>query len=157
MSIRDELILFKNEAFQLVYCKLEAQINQHTEDLNSMKESLGYEQKSSVGDKHETSRAMLQIEMEKTGQQLARASRLLEQLKQFHEMPGKSLEIAAGSLVRSNQGIFWLSIGFGSVMVPGGIVHLISAESPLGAMFLRKKPGDEFSFRDVLYRILLIA
>ena len=39
--------------------------------ISSHQKALSSETKSSVGDKHETGRAMLQLEMEKAGQQLA--------------------------------------------------------------------------------------
>ena len=39
--------------------------------LSSHQKTLSPETKSSAGDKHETGRAMLQLEMEKAGQQLA--------------------------------------------------------------------------------------
>ena len=41
--------------------------------ISSHQKALSSETKSSAGDKHETGRAMLQLEMEKAGQQLARS------------------------------------------------------------------------------------
>ena len=47
--------------------------------INDIQESLDSETKSSAGDKHETGRAMLQLDREKLGQQLAEIQKLNEQ------------------------------------------------------------------------------
>ena len=47
---------------------------EHT--MQSNQEALDSESKSSAGDKHETGRAMLQLEMEKAGQQLQEVEKM---------------------------------------------------------------------------------
>ena len=51
--------------------------------INEIQESLTSETKSSAGDKHETGRAMLQLEREKVGQQLAEVEKLKEGLSKI--------------------------------------------------------------------------
>ena len=48
--------------------------------INDIQESLDSETKSSAGDKHETGRAMLQLDREKLGQQLAGIQKLKQEL-----------------------------------------------------------------------------
>ncbi len=49
-----------------------------------IQQSLTSETKSSAGDKHETGRAMLQLEREKAGQQLAEIQKLQEHLSKVN-------------------------------------------------------------------------
>ena len=58
------------------YSNVESQIKQ-------IQESLTSETKSSAGDKHETGRAMLQLEREKAGHQLAEVEKLKETLSKI--------------------------------------------------------------------------
>ena len=48
--------------------------------IKEIQESLATETKSSAGDKHETGRAMLQLEREKSGNQLAEIQKIKEAL-----------------------------------------------------------------------------
>ena len=52
-------------------------------NINEIQESLTSETKSSAGDKHETGRAMLQLEREKVGHQLAEIEKLEEMKKKI--------------------------------------------------------------------------
>ena len=52
-------------------------LNTINKTIQELQESLTSETKSSAGDKHETGRAMLQLEREKAGQQLAEIKKLI--------------------------------------------------------------------------------
>lgn len=51
--------------------------------IQEIQESLLSEAKSSAGDKHETGRAMLQLEREKAGNQLAEINKIKEQFSKW--------------------------------------------------------------------------
>ena len=67
----------------------------------SNKEALNSETKSSAGDKHETGRAMLQLEMEKAGQQLKVV---------LHHSDGTTDDFMANQTYNENQ-IEWFKAG----------------------------------------------
>lgn len=73
------------------------------------------ETKSSAGDKYETGRAMMQLEIEKQSVQLAEAMKLKHVLSQIN--PEKTTEtIQSGSLVFTDQGNFYISISAGKLI-----------------------------------------
>ena len=67
------------------------------------------ETKSSAGDKHETGRAMLQLEMEKAGQQLASVQQMQQTLAKINTLTS-STNIALGSVIKTSSACYFLSI-----------------------------------------------
>lgn len=97
--------------------------------------------KSSVGDKHETSRAMAQLEQEKLGKQLQEQQSILASLKQI-DPNSQNETIQFGSLFELPNGWFFLSVGIGRVEFEGQSIFCLTAGSPLGQQVLNKKEGD---------------
>ena len=98
---------------------------------------------------------MLQIEQENNSRQL---KELLQQ-KAILEKLDASIQnemAVRGSLVHSNNGIFYISLGLGKLKVDEETVFAVSPEAPLGKLMLMKKAGDEFSFNNVDYSILKV-
>lgn len=107
-------------------------------------ESRDNETKSSAGDKHETGRAMVQIEQERNGIQLTKALDLKTALGQIKSE--KLLDKALlGSLITTANGIYFLSIGLGKVVVDDTVVFAVSINSPVGKLLFNKTVGEHFS------------
>ena len=70
--------------------------------IKEIQESLTTETKSSAGDKHETGRAMLQLEREKAGNQLAEIQKVKESLSKI-DFKKTSKKIGLGSLVYTSK------------------------------------------------------
>lgn len=104
------------------------------------------ETKSSVGDKYETGRAMMQLEKEKYAQQLVQAQDLHQQLERLNPQQ-QSTQIQLGSLIRSNEGLYYLSVSLGKLIHEGKTVFVLSAASPLGQVLLGKKAGEKIVFQ----------
>lgn len=120
--------------------------------LNDTQESANNETKSTAGDKHETAKAMAQLETEKLSAQLAEALKLKDILQQIN--PDKKNETAVlGSLVKTNNGTFYIAVSLGKVTVEGLDSFVISAISPIGKLLLTKKEKESFSFNGVHYII----
>jgi len=68
----------KENLYQQCVLTVENRFKTIQEIISSHQKSLNSETKSSAGDKHETGRAMLQLEMEKAGQQLASIQQMKE-------------------------------------------------------------------------------
>lgn len=118
-------------------------------EFDALQESLLSETKSSAGDKHETGRAMAQLEQEKLSRQLTETRKTLEGLKQID--PEKILsQIGFGSLVKTNRGYFFVSVGIGQIKVDTTPVFCITAGSPLGQKILNKSEGDSVEMNGTL-------
>jgi len=125
-----------------------------SESIASNKKDLFSETKSSAGDKHETGRAMIQLEMEKSGQQLAEVNFMQTVLNKI--IVDKSSEIVClGSLIKTSKGTYFLAISVGKVVVEQQNYFVISGQSPIGKQLLGKKVGDLVPFN--LAEILEIA
>ncbi|WP_034240460.1 3-oxoacyl-ACP synthase [Aquimarina atlantica] len=110
----------------------------------NIQESLTSETKSSAGDKHETGRAMLQLEREKAGKQLAEVQKLQEILAKINSSPSEHIHL--GSLVITSQGDYFISISVGKLSIENRSYFAIAANSPIGKLLLGKTTGDRFSF-----------
>ncbi len=120
-----------------------------------IQESLTTETKSTAGDKHETGRAMLQLEREKAGKQLAEVQRLQEILYKI-DISSTSAPIHLGSLVMTSQGNYFLSISIGKIAVDNQSYLAIAVNSPIGKLLLGKRIGDSFSFNGNHFGIINI-
>lgn len=112
-----------------------------------IQESLLSETKSSAGDKHETGRAMLQLEREKAGQQLAEAIKLKETLS-IIDITNSSKIVCLGSVVYTSQADYFISISAGKLSVKGSDFFAISPITPIGQLLLSKQVGDDLIFRE---------
>lgn len=120
--------------------------------INEIQESLLSETKSSAGDKHETGRAMLQLEREKAGNQLAEVQKTKEVLSKIDST--KSLKtIGLGSVVYTTNANYFIAISAGQLEVDNDKFYAISSSTPIGLLLLGKTVGDEVVFRDQSFRI----
>lgn len=106
----------------------------------SHKNSLASETKSSAGDKHETGRAMLQLEMEKAGQQLAEVHKMKATLERIN-LQNNSEKAALGSIIRTQQFNYFLAISIGKVLVDSVEYFVVSTNSPIGKQLLGIEKG----------------
>ena len=115
------------------------------ESLNAAQESRDDETKSSVGDKYETGRAMAQLEIEKLGEQLSQALAHRDVLNGL-DIESTSEVVKSGSLVETNNGTYFLAIGFGKIDLGEEIVFVVSLSSPVGRALEGKSKGDKVQF-----------
>lgn len=116
------------------------------EALASVKEAGNDETKSTSGDKHETGRAMMQGEADRYQIQLQKARELEAELQRINPEQ-QSERIAAGSLVETAAGNFYIAIGIGKITVDGNDYFVLSEASPLGVALKGKKAGETFLFQ----------
>lgn len=114
--------------------------------IKSAKESRDNETKSSVGDKYETSRAMVQIEIEKNEDQLAKTLNLKRELSLINTTK-KSDKVEYGTLVVTNHGNYFISIGIGRLFLDSKDYFVISMASPIGSVLRHKTVGDKIIFK----------
>ena len=135
-------------------CKqqVESKVLELQQQLTLLRSDAESEGKSTAGDKHETGRAMIQLEQEQLGKQLSEQEQLLAALNQWNEVSHTD-QVASGSLVKTNKGFFYLTIGLGKIAIDNDIVFVLSALSPLGKNLISKKVGEQFTVNGVLYSI----
>jgi len=141
---------------QQLYTELETLINQKVSaiknSLNEVQNAANNETKSSAGDKHETGRAMAQLETEKLSHQLSEALKLGQTLQQINPEQEHQI-IGLGSLVITNNGSFFISASLGKIELENKIYFAISAVSPIGKVLITKKEKETFSFNGKTYVI----
>ena len=113
--------------------------------ISSNQKALQTETKSSAGDKHETGRAMLQLEMEKASQQLSGIHQMKEVLSKINL--NSTTEIAhLGSVIETASVNYFLAISAGKITVNATIYYAVSVSSPIGKLLLGKRVTDELVF-----------
>jgi len=129
---------------------LSQQLNKKITDLQqavlSAKESRDADTKSSAGDKHETSRELAQVEIEKLEVQLNKTMVLENELSSI-DLNKKNDSVVAGSLIFTTQENYFISVGLGKIKLEDEIYYAISLNSPIGEILKFKKVGDEIFFQ----------
>lgn len=140
---------FINEK-QAVYNKLMQIINERINSarlaIASAKEARDNETKSSVGDKYETGRAMMQMELEKNRVQLTKTLSLKNELDQIN-LNKKCDKVEFGSLVITSNGNYFITIGIGKIRIDNKVYYSISLASPIGKAMQNKKEKERFNFQ----------
>ena len=145
----------KAQAYQFCQDYILERLERIKTSINEVNTALHSETKSSAGDKHETGRAMLQLEREKLGHQLVEAEKTLESFKKVNATKFSS-SVSLGSMVRTTNGTYYIAISAGKYENKGAIVYCISANTPIGKLLISKSQGDVFVFNGKEHKILEI-
>ena len=111
-----------------------------------LQESLTSETKSSAGDKHETGRAMVQLEREKAGHQLAEIQKVNQLLAKI-STEKTSKVIGLGSVVYTTKSNYYIAISAGELEVDTQKFYAIAANTPIAQLLLGKTIDDDIVFR----------
>ncbi len=141
------------KARALEACQLKLQTQQHNllQQMAQLNEALETEGKSSVGDKHETSRARIQSEIEKIGEQLKLCEQYLNELAKLSLTTSDLVQ--KGSFVKTNHGLFFIGAPLGKVQAEALDFFAISAASPIGKLMMGKTKQSTFELNGTSYRI----
>ena len=131
---------------------VENRFNTIQNTINEIQESLTSETKSSAGDKHETGRAMLQLEREKAGNQLAEIQKIKESFSKI-DISNTSEFIGLGSVVYTNKSHYFIAISAGELKLENEVFYAISPNTPIGQLLMGKKVGDVVIFREQKFKI----
>lgn len=145
MNVKEKLYLACND---FLYERHKVVINR----IQSIQESLNSETKSSAGDKHETGRAMLQLEREKAGNQLLAIEQQQKVLKRISVQNSTDV-VRLGSVVETDKKKFYLAISVGQLVVENQTYYGVAAASPIGKLLIGKRVGDEITFNNITYSI----
>lgn len=120
--------------------------------INDAQASANNETKSTAGDKHDTSRAMMQLEVEQKSKQLAEVKKLKAALTNFGPETNSN-KVELGSIVRTSAANYYLSISAGKLIVEDELYFAISGASPIGQLLMGKKVGETISFNGKDFQI----
>jgi len=148
MNIKEQLYKFCQEYVNARTIRIQNSIK-------DIQESLGSETKSSAGDKHETGRAMLQLEREKLGQQLQEVEKMTIILSRI-SITLKMSTVVLGSLVRTSKQDYFLAVSAGAYEDDSESIHCISSATPIAKLLLGKSIGDVVVFNGDNIRITKI-
>ncbi len=145
----------KEELYRFCENYVESRLSRIQDGITRIQESLGSETKSSAGDKHETGRAMLQLEREKLGQQLAEAEKMSQVLLKV-PLKASTNHITLGSWVKTSKAEYFLAVSAGEFKGTGSPIFCISMATPIGQLLLGRSVGDEVVFNGLAIQILNI-
>ncbi|WP_294286891.1 hypothetical protein [uncultured Chryseobacterium sp.] len=98
--------------------------------------------KSSMGDKYETGREMLQQEINNLQRQL---NECLQQQLLVQKINGEpSAKVQQGALVKTDKGLFYISASVGEIISENRKIMTVSAESPLVKAMAGLTTGQNF-------------
>jgi transcription elongation GreA/GreB family factor len=124
-------------------------------NIRDVRESLDSEDKNTAGDKHETGRAMLQLELENLGQQLAEAEKMEDVLDKVN-IKSVHQTIGLGNLVETSKSNYFLAVSAGLYKEGDRAVYCISIKTPIGQLLLGKSVGDTVIFNGESIRITAV-
>ena len=148
----------KTELIKLISQKLSGKI-QNFEKLIAETRASNNDTKSSMGDKYETGREMLQQEINNLQVQLNEVLKQQDFLKTSFDklrITKKFDKAEKGAIVKTERGLFFISVSLGEVTFENQKIICISPESPLAKAMNGKQKGEVFSLNNINQKILII-
>ncbi|MGY0391137.1 3-oxoacyl-ACP synthase [Bizionia sp. KMM 8389] len=148
-KIKDALKAMCTQALDLRLSTVRSQVLEIQQALTS-------ETKSSAGDKHETGRAMMQLEREKLGKQLSEIEKQQEVLSKVPLKINPEL-IGLGTIVITNSANYFIAVSVGELTFENVAYYAISPQTPIGKLLLGKSANETFSFNGRTFEIQTIT
>ncbi len=145
----------KEKLLQKCFQTIENQLLMIEKGIAEAQAAANEDTKSSAGDKYETTRAMMQIEIENLSKRLADAQKLLQILQQI-VMQQHYTTAVIGAVVATTQGNYFIAVGIGKVTIEGIDFFVVSPQSPIGAKLHHTKVQDTISFNGKKFTITAI-
>lgn len=149
------LIQLKETLCRLCEVSIDENIRTLEEAIHHAQAAANEETKSSVGDKYETGRAMMQLEIESLSGRLAVARKTKAHLLKIDLKHHSTIQ--EGSLAATNHGTFFLAINGGIFTVDDNAITVVSSASPLGQQLTGKKVADTFQLNGRLFEIMALG
>ena len=145
--------MLKEKIIEEISNKLEYKISEVEEELNLLTKDKNEITKSSAGDKFETSRATIQSQFDKLSINLIKLKDQLRKIKLI-SISSKPQKIGYGTLVKTTNSIYMVSIGYGKLTLGSKDVYVISPLSPIGRKLIDRQEGESISFNSKTEEIL---
>ena len=145
----------KESIHQVLRKQLTLRIDEIQNILEDLHLSGSRDAKSSAGDKHETGVAMAQLEQEKLRYQIQEFQKMQDVVRKINPSKTNS-KINLGSLVETDKGWFYISVGLGSLTFKEQVIFAINPEAPFGKALIEKEKGDSIHFNGVESNVLQV-
>lgn len=142
----------KAQLYQLCLTFINNRIDNISYALLQARQASNDDTKSSAGDKYETTREMMQQEMDRNTKLLHEAAQQKISLQQIENVDTAKIT-KNGSLILTSTGNFYISISAGELKYEGQSYFAVSQYAPIGKMFIGKSVGDEIIFNGKSYKI----
>ena len=145
----------KVDFLDAMHTRVRCAISEASVILEGIQESIDSETQSTAGDKHDTSRELMQQERNKAAQNLQNQislDRLIHKLKTI----STSDEVGFGSLVLTNFGWFFIGLPLGKINFEDQEILCISGNAPVAKILERKRVGASISVNGKNTQILSI-
>lgn len=137
----------RNQCLKLI----EERLQNYQQDLQSLQQSASEETKSSMGDKYETGRSMVQQEFDKVQGRVAELNKLIKVLQGLK--PNSSDKVVMGSFVMTGQMNFFISVSLGQLIMEDITFIAISPATPLAQKMMGLGKGEKVVLNKIEYRI----
>ncbi len=131
------------------YCEavIQQRVNASLLSMQNAQAAANSEEKSSAGDKYETSRAMNHLEKDMHARQLAANQHELAALRGV-DCNTLHISVTTGSLVVCKDFTFFIAAGLGKILFEGETIYVIAPTAPVATALLHKAAGDSLSFNN---------
>ena len=140
----------KEELITIIRQKLSEKI-ENFEKLIAETRASSNDTKSSMGDKYETGREMLQQEINNLQVQLNEILKQRDFLKTVLPKPNDKAE--KGAIVKTEKGLFFISVSLGEIKFENEKIICVSPESPLAKAMNGKIKSEVFSINNINQKI----
>lgn len=144
----------KKKLLDHCFKRTEGRVKEITLALKQSQEAIESDTKSSAGDKYETSREMIQQDLNRYHMQLSQAKKDWILLQKINIGIKEKAEI--GAIAVTEQVAYFVAISLGELQVNGMRFMVISPSSPIGKLLLECKVGNEIIFNGTKQRITAI-
>lgn len=134
--------LIKSTFYNACLNALSAKLIDLKKEVEQLRFSIANDSKSSMGDKYETSREMMQQEINRLEQQASLTAQQVFNLKTVN-LQKKYNVVEKGSLVETNIGLFFIAVSYGEIKVDQQACVMISEFAPLSKLLLKKTVNDK--------------
>lgn len=141
----DQKLLLKKELKKHCVTLLQQRIEELNQSVDAAREAANSEDKSSAGDKYETSRAMGHLQQEMLGEQLETAMQELDFVSGI-EAGILHQQVGLGTVLVTAEFVAFVAAGLGAVHLHGQKYFLLSPKAPLAVALHNKQQGERVLF-----------
>ena len=140
-----EKIDFKTRLKQHCIAVIEQRVANAAAAMQQAQDAANEEEKSSAGDKYETSRAMNHLEKDMHAKQLQSNRQELSLLSSI-DCSRIYTTVTTGSVVICADVSFFIAAGLGKILFEGKSIYILSPAAPVSKLLLNKERGDSVTF-----------
>lgn len=134
----------KKELLSHCLKQIEGRLDEITLAIQQAQEAIESETKSSAGDKYETSREMIQQDLNRYHTQLLQTKKDWDMLQKIEIDIKKKAEM--GAIIVTEKVTYFMAVSLGQQQVDGMNFMVISPSSPIGKLLLECAIGDHVFF-----------